>query len=451
MTTKYIQLLITGLLFFTAASAAWAQNYSAMREELNEKQKDTRNEIQLLKEQISQYQQRITQTENKFDRLYKQARDLQKELELRNELINKLQKEREHILEEIQITEESLRKLEKRLEQLIETYQTSLAYLYKHGRTSQLALLLTADSFNQMLIRAKYLEKFEAYRQEQASEIEEAKIEFEQKKSDLEDSREKNANVLAEIETERENLREKKEQQVQMIATLRKNKSRLNEKLQDTQSKIEDLNTTLTELILEEEKIRKAQAERLRKLEAERKRRLAAARKIEDAEKRAAEIAKYSEPITSPERIEAPSDEMLSEIETAFSKMQGSFPMPVDNGVITEDFGTQVHPVYGTKINNPGVEIAAEPRSVVRAVYDGYVYAVQPIRGYGDVVLVNHGKYKTVYANLSEIMVSKGTFLKSGEIIGLSGDEDSTLGASVFFMIRNGKKNLNPEHWFAKN
>jgi len=424
-----------------------AQNYTEIRRNLEEKQQNTRSEIKALKDQIQSYQQRISVTESKFDKLYRQFQNLQSEIELRNELLRKLQDEREHIEEEIAVTTESLSQLQERLDRLIEKYQASLSYLYKHGQSSELGLLFTAESFNQMLVRAKYLEKFDAYRQEQTQEIKEAQRELEQKKEDLEESRAKNERVLAELQEERENLKERKKEQEETIASLRRNKSQLQKKMNDTQQKIEDLNSTLTELIVEEEKVRKAQEERRRQLEEERKRRLAEAKKIEDAEKRAREVEKYSKPI-EPEAGEA-SPENLSKIEKEFANQRGRFPLPVENGVIVEEFGTQVHPVYGTKIKNPGVEISVEPRSVVRSVHEGVVYAVQPIRGYGDVVLINHGKYKTVYGNLSEIMVSKGTYVQSGEMIGLSGEEDSVLGAAIFFMIREGRENLDPAAWLA--
>lgn len=427
-----------------------AQNYSKIAKELEEKQKSTRYEIKALNKQIKTYQERISVTEDKFQRLYEDFENLQKELQLRTELINKLEQQQSNIKEEITLTQNAYNRLESRLDSLVKRYQKSLTYLYKNGRNAELALLFTSQSLNQMLVRSKYLEKFEDYREEQLMEIEEAQIELSKKKEQLEQSRSENAEILARINSERKGLIDKKQQQQKMIDSLKKNKNRLKAKLNESRKQITELNNILTSLIVKEEQVREAQNLRLKELEQERLRRLKEARQIEDAEKRRAEIAKYSKPVSASNKTaEAPEEELLKEIERKFSTLEGSIPMPVENGVITEDFGTQVHPVYGTKINNPGVEISAEPRSVVRSVYDGFVYAIQPIRGYGDVVLVNHGDYKTVYANLSEIMVSKGTFLKAGEIIGLSGDVNSTRGASIFFMIRHGKTNLNPKVWIA--
>lgn len=440
------QTLLLTVLLLIGLSPVWGQDYQKIQKQLERKQQETRYEIKALKTQIENYQEKISLAETKFERLYDQYENLKKELELRNALLTKLKKERSHIEEEIDLTQKAYAELEEKLNRLIEKYQASLTYLYKHGRTTELALLLTADSFNQMLIRSKYLEKFDEYRDEQATEIKEAQAQLDLKKENLIAAREKNQKVTQEIVDEKEEIENRQKQQEKNIASLKRNRRSLRNKLSEVQNQMEELNSTLTGLILQEEKVREAERIRIARLEAERQKRLAAARKIEDAAKREAEIAKYSKPIASSYTI---SPEDLKAFEAEFSKLQGQLPMPVDNGVITAKFGTRVHPVYGTKINNPGVEISVEPRTEVRAIHDGVVYAVQPIRGYGDVVLVNHGKYKTVYANLSEILVRKDTPIKAGEIIGLSGDESSTLGASIFFMIRNGTKNLNPEKWFA--
>lgn len=78
------------------------------------------------------------------------------------------------------------------------------------------------------------------------------------------------------------------------------------------------------------------------------------------------------------------------------------------------------------------------------------MFAIEPIPGYGDLVFVNHGRYKTVYGNLSQVMVHKNMILSKGDVIGLSGDKDSAKGEVLFFMVRNGNKNVDPESWLVK-
>jgi len=210
------------------------------------------------------------------------------------------------------------------------------------------------------------------------------------------------------------------------------------------QEQKEKLNNTLSSLILKEEKIRKAQEEHLRKLEEERKRKLEAARKIKDDAKRAKEVAKYSKPVKEKNFIDS---EHLDKIEKDFAKSKGQLPWPVKSHTISEHFGRRRHPIYGTVTESLGIEIVTKPRAKVHVVKAGYVIDIRPIPGYGDVVVVKHGRFFTAYGNLSEIDVNKNQILQQGDLVGLSGDANSARGESLFFLIRKNNKNLDPENW----
>lgn len=436
--------IFSGLLLGTIT--VQAQDYEKMRKELQNKQQNTRQEIQSLQEQITNYQERLSETAQKYERVYKQYEDLKKVIALQDAKIKKLEEEQRHIQDEIEVTEEAYNEYQQQYNRLIENYKKTLSYLYKHGRTSELALLLTARSFNQMMVRSYYLEQFEEHRQKQVRQIREAQAKLQKKKKQLQEAKAKKEAIAKEHKQEKELLADKRRQQEKNIAILRRDRKKIQQQLSQVRQHVKDLNSTLSELIVEEEKVRKAQQDRLRRLEEERKKRLAAAKKIENARERAIEVAKYSDPVTSSEFV---GSEELGEIEQSFANQKGDLPWPVENGAISGKFGTRVHPVYGTKVQNLGVEIATEARSVVRVIHDGYVFAVRPLPGFGDLVFVNHGKYKTVYGNLSQVMVRKNSYLKAGDIVGLSGDENSPKGAAVFFMIRENDHNLNPERWIV--
>ena len=141
------------------------------------------------------------------------------------------------------------------------------------------------------------------------------------------------------------------------------------------------------------------------------------------------------------------SEALLVSFEDQFQNQKGSLPWPVSQGVITKKFGVQVHPVFGTRVNSLGVEISTSGGANVQAVSDGIVVAIQPIQGYGDVVILNHGRYKTAYGNLSELSVRRNQVLSAGDRIGASGTASSSRGEVVFFVVRDGTENVNPEIW----
>src|SRR5690606_2423353 len=90
---------------------------------------------------------------------------------LQDDKINSLQKEQQQIEAEITLTEREIALREKELKELIENYKKIILYAYKNSRVSNLELLVTAESVNQMLVRSHYLQKFEEQKAKQAEQI----------------------------------------------------------------------------------------------------------------------------------------------------------------------------------------------------------------------------------------------------------------------------------------
>jgi septal ring factor EnvC (AmiA/AmiB activator) len=391
-------------------------SYERIRAEILERQQSTRSQIETLDEQIASYTRRLNETSEEYDEVYQRFEELNRLISLQRERLRQMNREQRQIQEEITLIQNNQAELRQRLTELINEYQGSLTYLYKHGRTTELALLLTSTSINQLMIRTFYLSRFNDYLEEQLSEIEETRLQLEQSRQDLEASSERNEIALQEIETETENLQEQQARQQQTVQALKQDIANLEEQKQSREQQKQNLEDTMENLIREEERLRRAE----------------------------------SSGETVVRREMSVSDDELNSYEAEFRDQRGQLPWPVDNGTITEKFGERVHPVFGTRTRNLGVDISALPGSTVRVVNDGYVYGIQPLQGYGDVVFVSHGDYKTAYGNLSEIYVRKNQVLRKGDTIGLSGDENSIRGAVLFFLIRDGSQMVDPELWLEE-
>ncbi|MEX0778912.1 MAG: peptidoglycan DD-metalloendopeptidase family protein [Balneolales bacterium] len=422
---------------------AGAQNYNHERQELQEEQQKARSNINSLREQIRNVEQQISRVDDEYTRAYQEYQNLEREISLRVDVISNLEEEGSHLATEIELNQQSIEELEDDLDRLIRNYQKTLTYLYKNGRTPDVALLLTAGSINQMLIRSYYLNRFDSYRQNQADQIKAARQELEDTKGDLIANREKNDALLREKQMEQQNQRNSITKQEGIVQDTRRNRQMWRERLASYESEVKELENTLNTLIADEIKVREAESNRLRIIEAERIRRLEAAEDAGDEEA----IARYS----SPSRSAGPSDEELVTVEESFSLAKGELPWPVEYGAISAPFGNKVNPLYGTEVNNPGVEIAAEAKTPVRVVHEGYVFDVLTLPGFGTCIFVNHGRYITVYGNLSEVRVRKNAHLRTGDVIALSGDDNSLKGQSLFFMVREGNTNLDPEQWITAN
>ncbi len=422
------------------------QNYQNIRLELQQQQEHARSEIASLQNRIQQFEEQISEASDAYSDMYQQFQNLRNEITLRSEVLRNMESERASILKELEVTQRQIEDLTEDLNTLIENYKSTLTYVYKHGRVPEEVLLFTSASINQMLVRSYYLRRFEEYRQGQARQIGAMQEELRLREEELEDARRRSQQNIAAMQQERSALERRRQVRERKVAELRRDRERLEQRLTASRREAENLEQTLSTLIEEEALARAAEQERLARLEEVRQQRLASAENIRSRREREAQIARYSTPLRE---SELPSDELLGTIESSFEQQKGRLPWPVPSGVVSAQFGNRVNPVYGTRIDNPGIEILTDAGSEVRAVHDGYVFAVQPIPGFGNCVFVRHGRYITVYGNMSDINVARNRFVREGEVIGRSGDENSLRGTSLFFMIRDQNTNLDPEVWIT--
>lgn len=414
---KQTSILFSVAILLLAADISFGQqSYEQLRSQILERQQNTRQQIQNLESQIENYNRRLGEATEEFDEVFQRFEELNRLISLQEERLRQLNREQRQINEEITLIENQSNRLEQELSELIEQYKSTLTYLYKHGRTTELALLLTSESINQLLVRSYYLRQFDTYRGQQIEEIEKTRDELAKAREDLEQTRARNNNVLAEIRTETENLETQKEQQQETVNALRADINNLEREKEEREQQIENFRSTMDNLMREEERLRRAEAS--------------------------------GEEVVV--REELVSEEELSVFESSFRDKRGQLSWPVDNGTITERFGVRVHPVFNTRTNNPGVDIAASPESSVKVVSDGYVWGIQPLQGYGEVIFVHHGNYKTAYGNLSDIFVRRNQVLREGDVIGLSGNESSIRGEVLFFSIRDGNQFVDPENWLQR-
>jgi murein hydrolase activator len=433
---RILSLLLLMLIGFSSSSMA--QTYEEKRKEILNRQTNTRAEINVLDARIKTYQQRIQQTENRYEELYKQYQNVNRLISLQDDKISTLELEQRQIQEEIELTESEISLREKDLEQLKQNLRDILLYTYKNGRTSNLELIVTAGSINQMVIRSYYLQKLEEQKEKQAEQIRIRQRELEGVKDDLQESLVKNEIVLSEIRDEKVELSSQQTIQRNNVEKIKAESSDLLSELRTIRQQRENLESSFANLISMEDELRRAENERLE--------RLAAARNIADAARRAEEIAKYS----SPSENAIVSDETLLAYERTFAASKGSLNWPVDSKTVSKKFGITRNPLYGTRTEHPGINIVTDAATNVRVVADGYVFAIRPMPGFGDVVFVKHGTYYTAYGNLSQINVRESSILTAGQVIGRSGINSSELGESLFFMVRKNTTNLNPEDWLER-
>jgi len=130
-----------------------------------------------------------------------------------------------------------------------------------------------------------------------------------------------------------------------------------------------------------------------------------------------------------------------------FVSLRGSLPHPV-HGVVSSFFGRVVDEEYGTETFNKGVEFEVERGDWVRAVASGEVRYAGWFRGYGKIVILDHGgQYFTVSGHLEKLSVEPGQTVDRGDAIATTGETGSLSGPSFYFEVRQGGEPLDPMQW----
>lgn len=129
-----------------------------------------------------------------------------------------------------------------------------------------------------------------------------------------------------------------------------------------------------------------------------------------------------------------------------FAANRGKMGMPV-YGTITHRFGRQPHPVFKNIVEeNNGVKIAVTKGTVAKCIAPGTVSRVMASGDGSKTVIVKHGDYFTIYANLSSTMVSANQQVSAGTSVGVVG-EDFDGSYTLDFQIWNGSNPVDPLGW----
>ncbi|MBC8285251.1 MAG: peptidoglycan DD-metalloendopeptidase family protein [Nitrospinae bacterium] len=127
---------------------------------------------------------------------------------------------------------------------------------------------------------------------------------------------------------------------------------------------------------------------------------------------------------------------------------RGRLTLPV-KGRILNKFGRQKDKQYGSFIVHNGINIKARTGTSVRSIFNGKVLYTGDLEGYGNLVIIGHGKdYHSLYGHLDQIDVKPNQVVQAGDIIGLSGDTGSLIGETLYLEMREKGKPIEPIRWF---
>jgi septal ring factor EnvC (AmiA/AmiB activator) len=134
-----------------------------------------------------------------------------------------------------------------------------------------------------------------------------------------------------------------------------------------------------------------------------------------------------------------------------FVALKGTLPMPVDGEVVVPFGYHRDQGAYDVKSFHSGVNIMADLGARVQALYDGQVIYASWFKGYGNMMIIDHGEhYYTLSAQLEQLLKERGDTVQAGEVVGTVGDTATLSGPGLYFEIRHHGKPLDPVLWFKK-
>jgi murein hydrolase activator len=169
------------------------------------------------------------------------------------------------------------------------------------------------------------------------------------------------------------------------------------------------------------------------------------------------EKSSYSKMISEMEESAKKLREIINKSDTGeiysgkgFASLKGRLPWPVE-GKVAIPYGSQKDPQFNTPVFRSGTFIESSSDSMAKAVHEGKVVFAEWFKGYGQLVIINHGDgYHSLYGSLSEIFTKVGDIIKDKQIIGRVGNSGLVNLPGLYFELRYKGKALNPIQWLQR-
>ena len=367
--------------------------------DLQKKQKKLQQEIEQTNKMLKQTKNDETATLNKLQLTQQNIKNQKKLIHTLDNEITALNRE----IKKLDLTRDSLQKV-------LDVYKNDYADMirkshYARLQQSPLLFLVSSNSFQQFVRRARYLREFAHFRQQQVYRIEYTQAEIDVQNDLLQENKNDKQTALSSRKREQENLKRDERKQQNMLSQLKSKEKDLTKQLQQQQKKAAELNKKIDDMIRQQ-------------------------------------TAKASKTSLTKEQ------QLLS---GGFEANKGRLPWPVERGMISGHYGKQQHPVYSqVTLDNKGVYIQTTEGAKARAVYKGEVTSCFLVGG-TYAVIIQHGNYRTVYSNLSKLNVKQGDKVETKQAIGtIFTDAEQDQKTELYFQIYKDRNILNPELWIAK-
>jgi murein hydrolase activator len=371
-------------------------------------QKKTKGQLQKEKQEsvarIKEVEKILTETNAKKKNTLGELSALNQRIIEQQNLIASIKKEISLLNTEIKENNDIIQVLDEDLDELKAEYASMLFAAQKASNsTTRLTFLFSSESFDQLVMRLRYMEQYGVSRKLQAELISQVQAELGAQVKQIEGKRTEKNQLLREGQDENHHLASLKKQHSSLVKALEKEEKQLRRDLDETKKALALLDRKINDIIKEE-------------MERE---------SLALSDNRAVSVA----------------------LSASFEENKKKLPWPVSTGFISQSFGRQNHAVLkGIILQNDGVNIQTKQNEKVKCVFNGEVRSIAFIPTFGSTVIIKHGEYLSVYTGLKEVYVKTGQKVSTNQEIGqIISNKDGV--SELRFQIRKQFTALDPQAW----
>lgn len=365
--------------------------------------------------------------------------------------------------------------LHRRESALLLRYRAALIQLQQiDTHVDPLLFVLSSKNPTEARERQRFLSRYTTAVRQASEALRSTRTEIEATKAEVGRTHSEKEQLLSLREAEKKKLETEEQQHSAQVKTLQGKQQLLAQDLSKQQRKVEDLDRKIQAQV--EAEILAAQ----RRAAEQQRRREEALRRREEARRRQAQRAEATPPPTTrstrdkstpppspplPPEEDAPEERRAATpggyamdaneraLASSFEQNKGRLPAPIRGSYsILRTFGVHQHSEHSrVQVNSSGVDFGLNGDSRAYAVFSGVVSRVFLIPGYGTAVILRHGNYLTVYANLSSVAVATGARVATGQSLGSVGaSPDGSAGRLLHFQLWHERTKLNPLAWIKR-
>ena len=417
------KVIVTTALLFTFIFNATAQN----KDELQKQR-------QQLKKDIEETERALNETKKTTKENVGQLSLINKRIDLQGNVIDNISSQLKYIEGDIYRSQKEVNRITRVLDTLKQEYAKSMVYAYKNRNSYDfLNFIFAASSFNDAIKRITYLKSYRSYREIQGENIVRTKQLLQQRIMELSGNKQQKNIALEEKNKEMTVLEKQQEEKEKIVAKLKSRQKELSVQINNKRRQDVKLKNMIATMIKRE--IDNANRARDRSISDK------TTNPVNNTPSKRSPVATNK---TESILVTSEADRVL---DANFERNRGSLPWPAD-GFIISHFGSNELPGGKIIYDDPGVTIGTQVGASVKVIFDGEVTLVNYIED-KQVVFIKHGKYFSVYSNLSSASVQKGQTVKTGQVIGKASANDDGQG-QVNFILMKQTSNVNPEQWLRR-